>query len=257
MTVYLDLAIGLNFAVDLLLLLAADRLTGYPIRILPLLSAAVIGGVYGAACFLPGFGFLGGEFWRLAVMIIMCVIAFGFSRSTLRRGGLFILLNLAVGGICVVSESASFGGICMCAGVICGICGFISRASNASAQYVTVLLRKGERSRTILALCDTGNTLKDPVTGKNVLIAGSDIAWDLLGLTQAQLRDPICTVASGAVPGTRLIPYRSVGQANGMLLAMRLDEVRINGVLSRQIVAFAPDNIGNQEGYQALTGGIV
>ena len=42
-----------------------------------------------------------------------------------------------------------------------------------------------------------------------------------------------------------------------MLLAVRLDEVRINDVPAERIVAFAPDLIGNQEGYQALTGGIV
>ena len=34
MTVYLDLALALNFAVDLLLLIAANRLMGYPVRIL-------------------------------------------------------------------------------------------------------------------------------------------------------------------------------------------------------------------------------
>lgn len=257
MTVYLDLALALNFAVDLLLLIAANRLMGYPVRILPTLSGALLGAVYGMICFLPGMAFLGGDFWRLVVMAGMCVIAFGANRSALRRGAIFILLSLSLGGFCLLSGSEGFGAVCLSAVVICGICILIAKGNNGAAQYVTVFLRRGERERRVLALRDSGNTLTDPITGSSVLIAGSDIAWDLLGLTQSQLRDPICTVATGTVDGARLIPYRSVGQANGMLLAVRLDEVRINDVPAERIVAFAPDWIGNQEGYQALTGGIV
>lgn len=257
MTYYLDLALLLNFAVDLLLIIAANRLTGYPVRGLPTLCAAGLGAVYGAVCFLPGMTFLSGELWCFLVMIGMCTVAFGVNRSTLRRGALFILLNLSVGGLCLLVQAGRVGDICLAATGVCAASMLISRGNNPAAQYVTVMLRRGDRVRTIVALRDTGNTLKDPVTGNSVLIAGADVARDLLGLTPAQLRDPICTVVSGVIPGGRLMPYRSVGNPNGMLLGVRLDEVRIDSAPANVLVAFAPEQIGSREGYQALTGGVV
>ena len=106
------------------------------------------------------------------------------------------------------------------------------------------------------ALLDTGNTLKDPVTGHPVLVADSRVAWELLQLQESELSDPIGTISRGNHLGLRLIPYCSVGQPAGMLLGLKVDELRINGREANQIVAFAPNRIGQGSGYEALTGGV-
>lgn len=99
--------------------------------------------------------------------------------------------------------------------------------------------------------------LKDPVTGNAVMVVDRMTADKLLGLTTEQLEDPIGTISRGTYPGLRLIPYTAVGKSAGMLLAMKMDELRINGQLSTQIVAFAPQAIGQGGEYEALLGGIV
>jgi hypothetical protein len=53
----------------------------------------------------------------------------------------------------------------------------------------------------------------------------------------------------------RLIPFRSVGNAGGFLLAKRFDQVVIGGKQQSALVAFAADGLGNGGIYQALTGG--
>ena len=68
---YLDVLGALNFGVDLLLLLATNRLAGYPTALGRLVPAAVIGGVYGCACILPGLYFLAGTVWRMVFLGIM------------------------------------------------------------------------------------------------------------------------------------------------------------------------------------------
>ena len=68
---YLDVLWALNFGVDLLLLLATNRLAGYPTALGRLVPAAVIGGVYGCACILPGLYFLAGTVWRMVFLGIM------------------------------------------------------------------------------------------------------------------------------------------------------------------------------------------
>ena len=104
----------------------------------------------------------------------------------------------------------------------------------------------------LTALRDTGNSLRDPITGKPVLIVGADIAEKLTGLSPAALRDPVRTM--GSLPGLRLIPYRTVGNT-GFLLALRIPSVKIGNRQGSALVAFSPHILGS--GYQALTGGTV
>lgn len=215
MKLYLDLAVVLNFLVDFLLVLGTNRLSGYPPRAGRAALAAGLGGIYGGACLLPGFRFLGGTLWRLVCLGSMGLVAFGWSGSGARRGALFVLLSMALGGIALgLGHSGFFPLVAAAAGVVllCVI-GFRGRAGGR--EYVTAELVYGDRSLRLTALRDTGNTLRDPVTGESVLIAGADVAERLIGLTKKQLQNPVETVSEGAVRGLRLIPYRAVGKEGG------------------------------------------
>ena len=99
--------------------------------------------------------------------------------------------------------------------------------------------------------------LQDPVTGQSVLIVNGQIAEMLLGLNRSQLCAPVETVASGVIPGLRLVPYRSVGQANGMMVALKMQDVVIGKWKGSRLVAFAPEEIGKGQVYRMLTGGII
>ena len=109
---------------------------------------------------------------------------------------------------------------------------------------------------TVIALKDTGNLLRDPLTGEQVLVAGADVGMKLLDLTEEQLRAPLETMASGVISGMRLIPYHAVGQPCGMLLAVRFCDAKIGKNVAQPLVAFAPDRIGQGAMYQMLTGGV-
>jgi hypothetical protein len=64
-------------------------------------------------------------------------------------------------------------------------------------------------------------------------------------------------MASAKIAGLRLIPYRSVGQPAGMLLAVRCKYMKVGSWCGSALVAFAPESIGKQEGYEMLAGGNV
>ena len=99
MVIYLDLVMGLNFLVDLLLILGTNRLCGFPSGLLRVTTAAALGGVYAAWAFVSGFTFLGSTFWRMVFLVLMGIIAFGLNRSAWRRTGIFLLLSMAMGGV--------------------------------------------------------------------------------------------------------------------------------------------------------------
>ncbi len=257
MVVYADLVVLLNFGVDLLLLLGTNRLAGYSLGLKRAVGASVIGGIYAYMCLLPGFRFFSGTIWRLVILVIMSVITFGLDRSALTRGVLFVFLSMALGGIAMGLNSGSFWTLIASAAGVLIMCIIGFRGTAGKTHYLPVELYYHGKCKHLTALVDTGNTLRDPITGQQVLVVGAQIAHEMLGLSTDQLRDPISVVGSGQYCGLRLIPYRAVGQPGGMLLAVQFEDVKIGGKPAGKLVAFAPDALGSREGYQALAGGVL
>lgn len=255
MRIYADLVMLLNFLVDFLLLLGTNRLAGFPPDWKRSAAAAALGGIYSGACFLPGFRFLGNGLWRLVSLVGMAVIAFGWNPSALKRGGVFLLLTMALGGMAASFGRANFPALILAAGGTWLLCRVAFGGSVGEREYVPVELAYGGKTVSLTALRDSGNTLRDPISGEQVLVIGGDTAERLTGLTERQLRTPLETLALRPVPGLRLIPYRAVGQGGSFLLAMRFENVKIGSRTQSAIVAFAAEGLGRGEVYQALTGG--
>ena len=53
----------------------------------------------------------------------------------------------------------------------------------------------------------------------------------------------------------RLLPYKTVSQAGGMLLAVTPEKILIQGRAERMLIAFSPVTVSDGGGYQALLGG--
>lgn len=253
MRVYLDLVMGLNFAVDLLLLLGTNRLAGFASERRRVVGAAALGSVYSGACLLHSFRFLGSILWRIVMLAGMAGIAFGWNRSACRRCGVFVLLSLALGGLAVSIGKGKLVNLLLSAGGMWLLCHIAFGDGAGGREYVQVEITEKETVVSLTALRDSGNTLCDPITGESVLVIGAAAAEKLTGLTAAQLRSPLENV--GCIPGLRLIPYRAVGCSSGMLLAKRFDRVKIGKKQGNVLVAFAPEGLGEGQMYQALTGG--
>lgn len=248
MPVYLDILMVLNFLVDLLLLLGTNRLSGHPPGIKRALPAALLGGVYGGICVLPGFAFLSGTLWRIVFLVLMGGICFGFRRSSLPRSIIFILLSMALGGIALGLEKGGFWSLVLSAVAVCGMC-MIGFRSKLGTQYVPVRVD----NCSFTALVDTGNTLTDPLTGQQVMVVSPRIGQKLLQISTHIFSDPLRTMEQ--VPGARLIPFHAVGCSGGVLPAKRFENVSIGSWCGSCLIAFAPNELGQGKGYEALTGG--
>ena len=257
MTVYLDLVMILNFLVDLLLLMGTNRLSGFPMVLGRLLVASLLGAVYSGACLMPGFGFLGSFLWRLVCLILMAVLAFGMNRSAVKRAGVFVILSMALGGVALSFGKSDFW-ILLLSALCLWLLSHVAFGSHVGdREYANVKLCDGEKQISVVALRDTGNGLKDPVTGESVMVIAGPVASYLTGLSQKQISSPMETLLQHPLPGLRLIPFCSVGNSGGMLLAMPFENCCVDGIRRRTLVAFAPDGLGRGEAYQALTGGAI
>lgn len=255
MRVYVDGVMAVNFLVDLLLLLGTNRLSGFPSDKKRVTAAALLGALYSGVCLLPDFRFLGNLLWRLVCLGLMSAIAFGLDRSALQRCGIFVLLSMALGGFAVALGKADFGVLALAAVGLWLLCRAVLEGSVGSREYIPLEIRNGDRCVKLLALRDTGNTLRDPITGEQAVIITARAARQLTGLTEQELRHPLETL--GRYPGLRLIPFRTVGQASGMMLGMGFSDARVNGRQTRVLAAFSPENFGEKSAFQALTGGAV
>lgn len=255
MEVYVDLVMVLNFLVDFLLLLGTNRLSGFPSGTKRCAAAALLGSVYSGACLMPGFRFLGNLLWRIVSLGTMAVIAFGWDRSALKRTGVFLILSMAMGGLALSFGRGMWPSVLLAAASLWLLC----RASFADGvggkEYLPMELSWGENRLSLTALRDSGNTLRDPVSGEQVVVLSAEAAQRLTGLSPEQLRQPLETLAQRPVPGLRLIPYRAVGTAGGFLLGLRFENAKIGQRRQSVVAAFAPDGLGRGDHFQALAGG--
>ncbi len=256
MPLYLDLVMVLNFLVDFLLLLGTGRLTGYPAEGKKCAAAALLGSVYSGVCLLPGFRFLGSLLWRSIFLGLMGVLAFGLRRSTLKQMGVFLLLSMALGGAAVSIGRSGWLPLALASAGIWLTCRMVFPEGVGNQSYIPLKLTHGDTCLTLTALRDTGNTLRDPVTGEQVLVLSAEAAEILTGLTREQLRQPLETMAQRPVPGLRLIPYRAVG-SSGFLLGLRFPDAEVGTQKKSIVAAFAPEGLGGGTGCQALAGGMV
>ncbi len=257
MEIYLDLVVILNFFVDFLLLLGTNRLAGSTSPWGRLLGASALGALYSGVCLIPRLGFLGNPLWRVVCLGAMALIAFGRNPSALRRGAVFTLLSMALGGLAMGFHQANFPVLILEAVLLWLLCRTAFGGNIGGQSYVPLVLSRDGNRVALTALVDTGNHLQDPITGESVMVISPDSAGKLTGLTPDQLAHPMQTMAQHPIPGLRLIPYRAVGCPGGMLLALRFQNVQIGNQVKDALVAFAPEGLGQNAMYQALTGGAI
>lgn len=232
------------FLVNLLLLFATGRFLDADLKPIRILAGSLFGVLFAAWSMMPSFAFLEHILWRLCALALTAFLAFGFSRQTLPKLLLFSLLHFSLGGV-TGSEKEMLPMLLGSAGM-----GLACVILGKGRRLIPVELTYGAQTVHITALRDTGNTLRDPITGQSVLIVDAVTTQRLTGLNPAALQDPVKTL--GNIPGLRLIPYQTVGNA-GFLLALRIPDAKIGNKQGSAIVAFSPQILGSK--YQALTGG--
>lgn len=247
---YLILAVILQILVNFLLIVAVKRMLSEFIHPIRALLGALAGGIYSAACLLPALAFLNGNVWYAAGLAAVCLACFGLSREAGKPAVMYCLLRVSVDGLAKAQNQVQ---TLLCAAVFCGVCllGFYRE----KRRFLPVELCCGANRARLQGLVDTGHSLRDPVTGSQVLIVGSDVAQALTGLSPQQLADPVRSM--GELPGLRLIPYKTVGKSQGMLLAMQMPNGKIGNRKGNILVAFAPQVLDETGKFQALIGGNV
>lgn len=274
--VYIDLLFLLNLIANYLLMLAAGRMAGAALTRWRIGLGAGLGALYAALVFLPGQVWLARWPCKLAVGVLMTLIAYGGERHLLRVTVLFFGASAALAGAVLGLELLGNVSLTLEHGVFYTpldirllllmfvACYFVlslffRRVGQHGGELVQLKIVLEGGTVNMAALRDTGHSLTDPVTNRPVVVVDGQILTRILP-DWADPADPIHSLERCHAAGSRqarLVPYRAVGVECGMLLALRAKQVAADGKpLGQLLVALSPTPVSDGGGYQALIGGI-
>ncbi len=275
--VYLDLLFLLNLVANYLLLLGSARLAGLALRRWRIAGGAVLGAGYAVLLFLPGLSWLAAWPCKIGIGVLMALAAFGGERRLWRGVVCLFAASAGLAGLVMAAEQLGGTTLTMAQGVFYSpldlrlllvlfvLCYFIMSllfrrtGQRGSREMVRLELLFNGHSVVMTALVDSGHSLTDPVSNRPVVVAeGAYLAPYLPpGVPVDEPTQAVRRCQEAGVRGARLIPYRAVGVACGLMLALPAQKVRMDGRdMGGLLVALSPTPVDDSGSYQALIGGI-
>ena len=253
-TVYADLLFLVNFSMDLLCFYVTARLFHRKIRLLRMLLASSLGGVYSVAVLFINVTSLGATALDLSMCALMCLLAFGIKDSGafgyFMSCAVYFGVSVGTGGLMTAMYSLlnrmdlpldqlgnngydisvwGFAVLAIVSAIATSLGGkFIKSVSNSTVSKVIVEYQG--RAAVVNGMEDTGNLLTDPISGKPIIVIDVKSAARLLGEDCAQMaaRGDVSNVIG--MRGDHKIRVVPINTASGssMLCAFVPDRIIIN-----------------------------
>lgn len=254
MTLYVDIVFLENVFMNSIILLATGVILKDKTRIIRNLISSSIGAVYAIIIYTSHIEIYSNIFLKIMLSLVIVYIAFKpqNTKSLLKHLIIFYLTSFTFGGVAfallyfvrpqdiLLQNGALIGTYPIKMILIGGIVGFVIITisfKNIKGKlkrediYCNVKLNVEEKTKIITALIDTGNFLKDPITKIPVIVAERESLKELFP-------DEILLNTSKIINGgsidlgeyaskVRVIPFKSLGKDNGLLLGIKIDEAYI------------------------------
>lgn len=249
MSVYGEVLFAENCITGAVILLLTGKLSGYKPHKVRIAAGSVMCGIYSFILFVP-------LSWYMAVatklifsvVAVMAVYGAGTWRSVIKNAGVFYTVSFLMGGVTValmymtglpfMTANGSF--------VLKGV-NFVQITAGVAVTWylgsgmATMLKEKRLRENVIKeveiyisgkmwkmkALIDTGNFLKDPLTGYPVAVVSKSYAETIKSET-----------GNAMMKKLHVIPYKSVGRS-GLMYGVRAEKIVIDDYEGAVVVAFA------------------
>ncbi len=278
--VYADLTFLINFIMDFFILWATGKLVGIRLSYPRLIIASILGSLYAV-----GYLFLDLFWYSLPMKFLFSILLvrvglFPTNIKVFKKSILyFYSISFFVAGATMASSffyrtnqfTFSFSYLWLGGGILAVILLVIFGERYLSKQLIPNLFKYKVKLNFAGFFCegdgflDTGNSLKDPLTNKPVLVAEynfiksclpNDIQAAMENTNNQEEMLNNLTKSSWA-SRLRLIPFTSIGKRNGLLIGVRADEVIITTlkklfIHKNIIVAIYLDRLSNEGDYQML-----
>lgn len=292
MTIYLDVVLIENLCMNYIILFA----TGYILKVkrkhIRLMISSLIGGVYSIISYIEIVEIYSNIILKIILSIVMIYIAYcPKSVKNMMKELLFFYLITFVFGGCAFAllyfikpeevfmrNGVLIGTYPIKIAVLGGMIGFIILSLafyivkvkfNKKNVFCTIDIFFNGKSITTKALIDTGNMLKDPITNMPVIIVEKE---KLENIVPINILENLDNIIMGEVPKEiyedenfkyiskfRVIPFKSLGKENGLLLGFKADKILVGFddstiIIEDVIVSIYKYKLSRKEQYSALIG---
>lgn len=286
MTVYIDIIFLENLFMNCIILFATAIILKNPIKILRILTSSIIGSIYAIIIYTSRLQIYSNIFVKIALSAVMVYVAFNPSKvkSFLKEIMIFYLTSFTFGGVTfallyfVKPQNISFqNGVLIGVSPIKiiitgGLIGFIiitisfkniKGKLTKKDMICDIEIIQKDKTKQMKAIIDTGNLLTDPITKAPIIIVEKDKLIDIF--PKNILENTINFIEGKDVEmgeylsKIRIIPFKSLGKENGLLLGIKVDGVIINyqnndNFVKEVIVGIYEKKLSNNDSYSALIG---
>lgn len=291
MTIYLDVILLENLCMNYIILFATGLINRVKIKAWKLFVASLIGGVYSILSFAPVLEIYTNFLFKVILSIVMVYISFHPQnvKQLFKELIIFYLVSFAFGGCAfallyfikpqdiLARNGVLTGTYPIKIALLGGIVGFV--IVNIAFKVVKGKLSKKDmfcnvsifingKEKQIKAFIDTGNLLKDPISGIPVIVVEvseleemipKEIVKNLNEILQGKDTKVLTEIPEDYKLKFRIIPFSSLGKQNGLLLGFIADKVMINleetkSELSNIIIGIYEKNLTKNGLYTGLVG---
>lgn len=287
MTVYLDIIFLENLCINCIILLATALINKNPISIIKILLSSLIGSIYAVLVYLSILEIFSNIILKILLSICMVHVAYNPKnvKVLIKEIILFYLTSFTFGGVAFAllyfvkpQEILIKNGLLIgtypikivLTGVILGFIiitvafkNFKKRLLNKD-MFCNITINFDEKYKTVKAMIDTGNLLKEPITGIPVVVIEKS---ELLDIFPKEILENVENIITGKknieidkyLSRFRVIPFTSLGKENGMLLGFKIDTLQIDydeqeSNIEGAIVGIYDKKLTKTNTYHALVG---
>ena len=259
MTIYIDIVLIENLVMNYIILLATGIIIKTRIKNLRLCAGSLIGAIYTVMTYVITIKMYSNFFFKILLSVIMIYVAFNpqnvknmcktlvvfYLTSFVFGGAAFALIYIIKPQDILMKNGRFLGTYPLKTIILSTIVAFliiivtfkiVKSKITKKDIYKNIKIEIDEKSINLKAMIDTGNMLKDPITGSPVIIVEKSILYNvlprnlldnlekiLLGNTQNISTD----VKNKYINKLKFIPFSSLGKQNGMLVGIKPTYVEI------------------------------
>lgn len=291
MTIYIDVVIIENMVMNYIILFATGIVLKTKIKHLRLILASLIGAIYSIITYISSIQIYSNMIMKIILSIIIVYIAYNPQSIKImwKQLIIFYLTSFVFGGAAfaliyiikpqeILMRNGLFLGTYPLKTVILGaIIAFIiiitafkivKTKISKKDMFCTINVKINNKELTAKAMIDTGNLLKEPITGKPVVVLEHTILYDCIPKEILNNLENILGGDFEKVPENikmeyisklKLIPFTSLGKQNGMLLGIKPQNIKIindNLEVEREdvIIGIYNKSLTKRGEYNALVG---
>lgn len=260
MTIYLDVVLLENLIMNGIIVYVTAIITKTKIKHIRIILASLIGAIYSILSYISKFPIFSNIFVKILLSIIMVYIAYDSKEIKIlgKELLLFYLTSFLFGGVAfamiyiikpqeILMKDGLFLGTYPLKTIFLGaiiasiilITGFKVVKSKISKKdmYCKITINLEGKEKDINVMIDTGNLLKEPISGMPVIVVEHTQLYDIIPKEILNNLEKILGGDLNNIPEEiknkylrklKVIPYSSLGKQNGMLLGIKAEKVVIH-----------------------------